>query len=308
MMIQPSFNFLKSGLILLALTFSVSAFAQPDDDSDLLSLLGEEETTDYATATFKGTRVINMHSIENVAEGVLDFRISHRFGFLNTGPYEFFGLDGATLRLGFEYGITDRLMVGLGRSSNNKAFDAFGKFKILRQSSGKKNVPITLSIFSSVVCNSIKWSDPSRDNYFSSRLSYTHQILIGRKFNDNFSLQLTPTMVHRNLVQTAAEKNDVYAVGIGGRQKLTKRTSLNAEYFYVLPNQLADRYTNSLSVGFDIETGGHVFQLHFTNSTGMVEPTFVTETVGEWLKGDIHFGFNISRVFTVKERKEPTEQ
>lgn len=307
-MIQPSFNFLKSGLILLALTFSVSAFAQPDDDSDLLSLLGEEETTDYATATFKGTRVINMHSIENVAEGVLDFRISHRFGFLNTGPYEFFGLDGATLRLGFEYGITDRLMVGLGRSSNNKAFDAFGKFKILRQSSGKKNVPITLSIFSSVVCNSIKWSDPSRDNYFSSRLSYTHQILIGRKFNDNFSLQLTPTMVHRNLVQTAAEKNDVYAVGIGGRQKLTKRTSLNAEYFYVLPNQLADRYTNSLSVGFDIETGGHVFQLHFTNSTGMVEPTFVTETVGEWLKGDIHFGFNISRVFTVKERKEPTEQ
>ena len=106
-MIQPSFNFLKSGLILLALTFSVSAFAQPDDDSDLLSLLGEEETTDYATATFKGTRVINMHSIENVAEGVLDFRISHRFGFLNTGPYEFFGLDGATLRLGFEYGITD---------------------------------------------------------------------------------------------------------------------------------------------------------------------------------------------------------
>jgi hypothetical protein len=308
MMIQPSFNFLKSGLILLALTFSVSAFAQPDDDSDLLSLLGEEETTDYATATFKGTRVINMHSIENVAEGVLDFRISHRFGFLNTGPYEFFGLDGATLRLGFEYGITDRLMVGIGRSSNNKAFDAFGKFKILRQSSGKKNVPITLSIFSSVVCNTIKWSDPSRDNYFSSRLSYTHQLLIGRKFNDSFSLQLTPTLVHRNLVQTAAEKNDVYALGIGGRQKLTKRTSLNAEYFYVMPNQLADKYTNSLSVGFDIETGGHVFQLHFTNSTGMLEPTFVTETVGEWLKGDIHFGFNISRVFTVKERKEPTEQ
>ncbi|MEN9348503.1 MAG: DUF5777 family beta-barrel protein [Flavobacteriales bacterium] len=294
--------------MLLALTFSVSAFAQPDDENDLLSLLGEEETTDYATATFKGTRVINMHSIENVAAGVLDFRISHRFGFINTGAYEFFGLDGATLRLGFEYGITDRLMVGIGRSSNNKAFDAFGKFKILRQSSGKKNVPITLSVFSSVVCNTIKWQDPDRQNYFSSRLSYSHQILIGRKFNDNFSLQVTPTLVHRNLVETAAEKNDVYALGIGGRHKLTKRTSINAEYFYVMPNQLADKYTNSLSVGFDIETGGHVFQLHFTNSTGMVEPTFVTETVGEWLKGDIHFGFNVSRVFTVKERKEPVEQ
>jgi len=294
--------------MILALTFSVSAFAQPDDENDLLSLLGEEETTDYATATFKGTRVINMHSIENVAAGVLDFRISHRFGFINTGAYEFFGLDGATLRLGFEYGITDRLMVGIGRSSNNKAFDAFGKFKILRQSSGKKNVPITLSVFSSVVCNTIKWQDPDRQNYFSSRLSYSHQILIGRKFNDNFSLQVTPTLVHRNLVETAAEKNDVYALGIGGRHKLTKRTSINAEYFYVMPNQLADKYTNSLSVGFDIETGGHVFQLHFTNSTGMVEPTFVTETVGEWLKGDIHFGFNVSRVFTVKERKEPVEQ
>ena len=308
MMIQPSYHFLKSGLMILALTFSVSAFAQPDDENDLLSLLGEEETTDYATATFKGTRVINMHSIENVAAGVLDFRISHRFGFINTGAYEFFGLDGATLRLGFEYGITDRLMVGIGRSSNNKAFDAFGKFKILRQSSGKKNVPITLSVFSSVVCNTIKWQDPDRQNYFSSRLSYSHQILIGRKFNDNFSLQVTPTLVHRNLVETAAEKNDVYALGIGGRHKLTKRTSINAEYFYVMPNQLADKYTNSLSVGFDIETGGHVFQLHFTNSTGMVEPTFVTETVGEWLKGDIHFGFNVSRVFTVKERKEPVEQ
>jgi hypothetical protein len=165
-----------------------------------------------------------------------------------------------------------------------------------------------LSVFSSVVCNTIKWQDPDRQNYFSSRLSYSHQILIGRKFNDNFSLQVTPTLVHRNLVETASEKNDVYALGIGGRHKLTKRTSINAEYFYVMPNQLADKYTNSLSVGFDIETGGHVFQLHFTNSTGMVEPTFVTETVGEWLKGDIHFGFNVSRVFTVKERKEPVEQ
>jgi hypothetical protein len=291
-----------SGLLAIALMFAIPATAQ---EEDLLSLLGDEETTDYATATFKTTRIINMHSVENVANGVLDFRISHRFGFINTGPYEFFGLDGATLRLGFEYGVSDRLMVGLGRSSNNKAFDGFYKFKLLRQSTGKKNMPISVSLFSSIVMNTIKWAEPERENYFSSRLFYTHQILIARKFSDGLSLQLTPTLVHRNLVETAAEKNDVISIGVGGRQKLTKRTSINAEYFYVLPNQLAERYVNSLSVGFDIETGGHVFQLHFTNSTGMVEPTFVGETVGDWLNGDIHFGFNVSRVFTVKERKRP---
>jgi hypothetical protein len=293
---------ITTGLFAIALLCSVPSFAQ---EEDLLSLLGEDETTDYATATFKTTRVINMHSVENVARGVMDFRISHRFGFLNTGAYEFFGLDGATLRLGFEYGVSDRLMLGLGRSSNNKAFDGLVKFKLLRQSTGKKKMPISVSLFSSIVLNTLRWAEPERENFFSSRLFYTHQILIARKFNDGLSLQFTPTLVHRNLVETAAEKNDVIAFGIGGRQKLTKRTSINAEYFYVLPNQLAERYTNSLSLGFDIETGGHVFQLHFTNSTGMVEPTFVTETVGEWLNGDVHFGFNVSRVFTIKERKQP---
>lgn len=293
---------ITSGLFAIALLCSVPSFAQ---EEDLLSLLGEDETTDYSTATFKTTRVINMHSVENVARGVMDFRISHRFGFLNTGAYEFFGLDGATLRLGFEYGVSDRLMLGVGRSSNNKAFDGLIKFKLLRQSTGKKKMPISVSLFSSVVLNTLRWAEPERENFFSSRLFYTHQILIARKFSDGLSLQFTPTLVHRNLVETAAEKNDVIAFGFGGRQKLTKRTSINAEYFYVLPNQLAERYTNSLSLGFDIETGGHVFQLHFTNSTGMVEPTFVTETVGEWLNGDVHFGFNVSRVFTIKERKQP---
>jgi len=298
-----------SGLVALpVLTFSFNSTAQTDTtEVDLMALLGEEEEINYTTATFKSTRVINGHSIENAAKGVLDFRISHRFGFINTGAYEFFGLDGATLRLGLEYGVTDRLMVGVGRSSFNKAFDAFGKFKILRQSSGQKNMPISVSWFSNIVCNSIKWQNPERENYFSSRLFYAHQLLIGRKFNNNLSLQISPTYVHRNLVATKAEENGVIALGGLGRYKLTQRLSVNAEYFYVLPNQLAPQYTNSLSVGVDIETGGHVFQLHFTNSTAMTEPGFITETVGEWGNGDIHFGFNISRVFTVKRKTIPEE-
>ncbi|MEZ4799594.1 MAG: DUF5777 family beta-barrel protein [Flavobacteriales bacterium] len=217
----------KTGLACLILFFNVQAIAQTDTtEVDLLALLGEEEEVNYTTATFKGTRVINGHSIENVAAGVLDFRISHRFGFVNTGAYEFFGLDGATLRLGLEYGITDRLMVGVGRASFNKAFDGFVKYKILRQSSGAKKMPITLSWFSNIVCNSIKWQNPERDNYFSSRLAFAHQLLIGRKFNNDLSLQLSPTWIHRNLVATKAESNDVMALGGLGRYKLTSNDCL----------------------------------------------------------------------------------
>jgi Membrane bound beta barrel domain (DUF5777) len=270
-------------------------------------LLGEEPTTDYATATFKSTRVINMHSVENPAGGVFDFRISHRFGAFNTGVDQLFGLDAATVRLGFEYGINDKWMVGFGRSGVNKELDFFTKYKILRQSKGVKNMPISMSWFSSAVIRTDTWADPDRENYFSSRLYYCHQLLIARKFNESLSIQLAPTLVHRNLVADSTEKNDVIALGIGGRYKLTRRTSVNAEYAYVLPDQLGPQYTNSLSIGFDIETGGHVFQLHLTNSKPMNEKGFITETTGKWSKGDIAFGFNVSRVFTIGKRKTPKE-
>jgi hypothetical protein len=259
--------------------------------------------TEYARAAFKTTRVINAQSIENVAGGVLDMKISHRFGFINGGIYELFGLDEATIRIGVDYGITDRLMVGWGRSSFEKTYDVFGKYKILRQSSGEKNMPVTLSWFSSAAVTTLKFQDQERENYFSSRMYYTHQLLLGRKFSDNLTLQLMPTFVHRNLTKNEGEKNDVLAMGAALRQKLTKRISINVEYFYLLPDQVDDQYKNSLSIGFDIETGGHVFQLHFTNSTSMIERGYITETVGDWMNGDIHFGFNVSRVFTIKGKK-----
>ena len=305
-------NPFSKGLLLLALLFfsQLATRAQPGDsllvktdEEDLLSLLvGEEEQT-YTTATFKTTRIINMHSVENAAAGVMDFRISHRFGFINSGAYDLFGLDQALMRIGFEYGVTDRLMVGFGRSNVNKAYDSFLKYKILRQGSGKRNIPVSVSYFASAVCNTVKWADPNRDNYFSSRMQYTHQLLIARKFNNDLSLQLTPTLVHKNLVPTVQDKNDILAMGFGGRYKLTQRFSVNAEYFYVLPNQITSTFYNSLSLGVDIETGGHVFQLHLTNSTSMLEPGFITESVGQWKKGGIHFGFNVSRVFTVKDKR-----
>ena len=301
---------------MLALLFfsQLAILAQPGDslqvksgDEDLLALIGDEPEQNYTTATFKTTRIINMHSVENAAAGVMDFRISHRFGFINTGAYDLFGLDQALMRFGLEYGVTDRLMVGAGRSNVNKAYDTFLKYKILRQGTGKHNVPLSISYFGSAVCNTVKWADPNRDNYFSSRLQYTHQLLIARKFNNDLSLQLTPTLVHKNLVPTLQDKNDIFAVGFGGRYKLTQRFSVNGEYIYVLPNQITSTYYNSLSLGVDIETGGHVFQLHLTNSTSMLEPGFITESVGQWKNGGIHFGFNVSRVFTVRDKRTNPE-
>lgn len=280
-------------------------------EEDLLSMLGEEKTTDYATASFKTNRIINGHSIENTAAGVLDFKISHRFGPVRQGVYDMFGLDAATIRIGLDYGITDRLMIGIGRNGNEKIIDGFAKYRLLRQSSGKRNMPISLSYLIDGQIKTLKFSDAERDNKFTSRLYYTHQLLLARKFSKNLSLQLMPTLVHRNLVPTRDEKNDVLAIGIGGRTKLTKRVALNVEYYYVPEGQISTDYANSLSIGFDIETGGHVFQLHFTNTNAMSYKGFITETPEDWFfKNDegrmlsgIRFGFNVSRVFTVKKPK-----
>ena len=289
---------MKRILLLFGLALSILGLKAQEDD--LLSLLGEEEETiDYTTASFKTNRVVNLHSLESTAGGVLDVKISHRFGTLNGGTYELFGLDNASIRIGADFGISDRITIGLGRSSFQKTYDGFVKYKFLRQSTGKRNMPITAALLASTAVQTLKWQNPDRENYFSSRLYYTYQFILGRKFSEGLTLQLSPTVVHRNLVETSVESNDVLALGAAGRIKLSKRITLNAEYIYVLPDQLAPGFRNSFSLGFDIETGGHVFQLHFTNSTSMIEKGFVTETNENWLDGGIHFGFNISRVFTV---------
>lgn len=272
---------------------------------DLMALFDEEEaTTEYTYATFKTTRVINSHSIENPAPGVLLFMIQHRFGQVNTGPYELFGLDQATIRLGFEYGVNDRLSLGIGRSSFGKTYDGFAKFKVLRQSTGIVNMPLTLSYYASTAVTSLKWQDlgvEERTNYFSSRMTFTHQLLIARKFSSAVSIQLMPTLVHKNLVKTTEDENDIFSLGIGGRVKLTNRMSLNAEYFYTPTSQISYDFDQPFSFGFDIETGGHVFQLHFSNAKAFFDSGYITETRGEWTNGDIYFGFNISRVFTIRK-------
>jgi len=265
---------------------------------ELMDIFGDDEpVTEYAYATFKTTRVSLGQSVENAASGNLIFDIQHHFGRVNEGAYEFFGLDQATLRLGFQYGITDWLTVGIGRSTLEKTYDGSVKAKILRQSTGAKTMPVSVSYFGSIAINSLKFADTNRTNYFSSRLSYVHQLLIARKFSNAVSLQLSPTFIHRNLVETIEDDNDVWALGAGGRFKLSNRISLNLEYYYVLSKQTAKDFHDSFTIGFDIETGGHVFQLFLTNSQGIIEQHFIPHTTGDWLKGDIHLGFNISRAF-----------
>ncbi len=275
--------------------------------NDLMDLLDENTQTEinYTTATFKSTRIMNGHSIEKMPPGQLAFRISHRFGTLNTGAYELWGLDQANIHFGLEYGILKWLMIGVGRGTYEKTYDGFAKFTILRQSTGAKEMPVSVSAFTSVAINSLKWSEPEQTNYFSSRLSYVAQVLIARKFTPSFSFQLTPSYVHRNMVSTELDPNDLFALGAGGRMKLSKRISFNAEYFLLLnpKDYMSQQIYNPLSLGFDIETGGHVFQLILTNSVAMIEKGFIGETTGSWAKGDIHLGFNISRVFNLKKKK-----
>jgi hypothetical protein len=282
--------------ILLCFLVTIQARAQSLEDL-LNEKLQETETTEYTQATFKSSRIISGQSIENPQKNDMLLVIGHRFGTLTSGFYNFFGLDLATTRLGVDYGITDRFSTGVGRSTYQKTFDGFLKYKILRQSTGKKSMPISMSIYTSADINTLKPTDPDISYTLFNRLSYSTQLMVARKFNPRLSIQLSPVYVHRNLVSRRQDPNDIFALGSGGRFKLTQRVTLNAEYFHLLTRQTAEDFYNSLSVGVDIETGGHVFQLHMTNSRSMTERGFITETTTSWMDGDIHFGFNIVRVF-----------
>ena len=272
-------------------------------DEDLLKLVGEDKPEkEFVEYSFKSSRVIMSHSLEVIRPGVMDMRILHRFGNVNKGAYEFFGLDNATMRLGFDFGITKDLMIGIGRSTNKKELDGFFKYRLIHQAKGG-GLPFSFLVVGGSSMTLLKWADTSRKNYFSSRMGYYGQAIIGRKFSEGFTLQFMPTVVHRNLVATLKDPTDMYAVGVGARLKMSKRLSLNMDYYYRVNPNPNDGTQDPLSIGLDIETGGHVFQLHFTNAVGMNEKVFLTETTNQWQKGDIQFGFNISRSFQVKKKK-----
>jgi hypothetical protein len=285
----------------------ISGNLSAQDSLDSLVNKQKPVERNYVMGTFKGTRIINLQSVEKASPGTLQFQIQHRFGAVNGGGYEFFGLDQATMRIALEYGLHRAIAIGIGRSTLEKNFDGYTKISLLRQAGGTRPVPISLSYFGSIVINGIK-ETPGVKYGPAHRLTYTHQLLLARKVSERFSIELAPTWIHKNQVIYNADPNNFFAIGAGARIKLTRRTSFNIEYIDRIPpaNSHApsyDNFYNSFSVGFDIETGGHVFQLHLTNSLAMVEKGFITETSESWGNGGIHLGFNISRDFVLKRGK-----
>jgi hypothetical protein len=299
------FKSLKYIVIVLGIVFTSNVKAQETDPMKLLMDMAPTDIKEPVTATFKGTRLVNQHTIEVGGKRTLDFRIAHRFGPFNSGAYNFWGLDGgASIRMSLEYSYDGRLQFGLGRSSTEKTYDSYLKYRLLRQNKNN-SMPVSVTLFTSLYYTNLKGSSAllqgvDKFNNFSSRLSFAHQIMIARKFGERLSVQITPTMVHYNQVDKISDQNDTYAVGALGRYKFTRRTAFTFEYMArVNKFSRSETYYDSMGIGLDIETGGHVFQVHLTNSLGITENQFVTKTTDNWAKGGMRLGFNISRAFTL---------
>ena len=273
---------------------------------DLLDLLEEDlEKSEYVESSFKGTRVVNAQSLEIPKPKILQFMIQHRFGSIENGFYDLFGMDYATIRFDFHYGLSDRISFGIGRSSLDKIYDVFLKSKLIRQTSGAKSFPFSVLLYSDIGIDTKRKSETNaavKDN-FSNRLLYVNQLIIGRKFSRNLSIQILPTLIHRNLVPTNDDEHDLSSMGIAGRYKLSNRLSINVDYFIPIGDRNKN-YKNSLAFGFDYETGGHVFQIMLANSQGPYEYTFIENANGDLSNGILYLGFNISRSFTLKGEDE----
>ncbi|MFK8057650.1 MAG: DUF5777 family beta-barrel protein [Saprospiraceae bacterium] len=258
------------------------------------------QDSDEPVRIFYDTRAVSGHSTELSAEGQMKMIISHRFGQISGGAYELFGLDQANIRIGFDYGISDKFNIGVGRSSQGKTIDGFAKYGLMQQRDGGS--PIALTLLGSASINGLRQPD-DRENKFAHRMTYVVQALAARRVSDRLSVMITPSYTHRNLVANDSISHDVLALGGTARYLLNKRLTVTGQYFYVAPNQLEDRFTNFLGIGLDLETKGHVFQFYFGNSRGMQDALIITETTGSWMDGDIHFGFNITRDFQVRAKR-----
>lgn len=318
-------RWLPASVLFILLFLGVSPWMSVAAQEDLLSMLDEEQSKEptYTIATFKASRLINGQTIETISKNHLNFWISHRFGAVNSGFIaNFFGLDEAKIRLGLEYGLTDRWLVGAGRSSLEKTYDLYTKYKVLRQSN---KMPITVTAMAGWGINTMpsgyvmESGSTMKFNDNIERYSYWSQVLIARKFDEKLSLQVMPTLIHVNKVEDPSIPNQLFALGAGGRYKLSQRFTLSAEYYHTF-RELEDDddgggngafpypYRDALSLGVDIETGGHVFQFHLTNARGMVEKQFIGQNVGSWGKGDIFYGFNIARTFSLDKSARNTHK
>ncbi|MDX1472467.1 MAG: DUF5777 family beta-barrel protein [Flavobacteriaceae bacterium] len=263
---------------------------------DLLAEVDQEyqDTTDVS-AVFKGLKIVNFESTKLVAKNQFTFVVAHRFGSISDGFDTFFGLDDAVTRLNFIFGISDGLNLSVSRSSYQKIYQGGIKYRLLTQREDK--FPFTVVGFNEIFINTAYEKDNLPKLEFKHRLSYAAQLLISRKFSQNLSLELAPTFFHENYVPNSDQDNSQIALGLGGRYKLGTRWSLNMDYGWHLNRASNSAFVNPLSIGIDLETGGHVFQMHLTNAQPMNTIGYLGQAIGDWGDGVIYFGFNLSRVF-----------
>nr|WP_314897299.1 DUF5777 family beta-barrel protein [uncultured Flavobacterium sp.] len=288
--------------LLFALMFPIFAFAQ----DDLLSEIDVQKTNTNEVSAFKSLKIVNLESTKLIGKGDFYFIVAHRFDYLNKGFDDFFGLDNANTQLKFAFGLKDWLTVHVSRSGFQETYDLGIKYLLISQKT--EGFPLTIVGFNSLAIN----TEMKKVNYpliqFENRLTYVTQLLISRKITEKLSLEIAPTYFHENIVRDILDENkevilpnpqdnNQYAIGLGGRYKFAKRWSVNMDYAAHLNRASQSIYKNPLSIGVDLETGGHVFQMHFTNSKAMHESGFLGQTTGDWSKGEIAFGFNLVRVF-----------
>lgn len=276
-------------IIIVLIIFSQSVFAQ----DDLLSQIDSTATNAEVVAAFKAQKIVNLESTKLLGKKELYFVVAHRFGSIKDGFEGFFGLDNAVTQIKFIYGLGSKVSIGAGRSE--QAYDFSVKYLIAPQR--ENGMPFTFVGFNSLGFNNQMKESNYPKMQFSDRMMYVNQLLISRKFNDKLSLELAPSYFHENFVVDDNQSNSQFALGMGGRYKISKRVSINLDYAPHLNRSSTSPFRNPLSLGVDIETGGHVFQMHFTNSQGMHEAGFLGNATGDWGKGDIFFGFNLVRVF-----------
>lgn len=290
-------------LITIFLASVTGSFAQ--DLDALLDEYSPDASLSYTLATFRATTVVNGQSVEVPGAGDLHFKLSHRFGDLtDNGFYDLFGWDQNTMRIGFEYGIADMASISIGRNSWDKTYDGALKYRLFRQQNGKGGMPLSLSVYTVMYANALRWDDPDRENLLSSRFSYNTQLLLARKMGDRISLQLSPSYIHKNLVATSDDQNNIFATGISGSYKFARKFSANIEYFYLLPGKTADEFNNALTFSVEVETGGHMFQLLLSNSPYTYDRMYIAENTGSWLDGDIYLGFNLYRIFPLSKKRK----
>lgn len=285
-------NFLGFVLVFF---LTANVFAQDDLLNQLDSVSSNEKQIEIAA--FKGLQIANMQSTKLPAKGEWYMLVSHRFGDLSEGFNNFFGLDNALTKFGGIYGVTNWLSFGATRHTYNKIYEITVKYKMANQE--VNGFPVTIVGYNTMDINSALEEEVYPNIRFSDRLAFTTQLLVSRKVNEKLSVELGLINVYKNLYDDALEQQNVFSAAGGLRYKIAKRMSVNLEYAarVITEEKDIDQYHNPLTVGLDIETGGHVFQLVFSNSQPMNDVAVFSTASGDWAKGKIYFGFNMYRSF-----------